>query len=60
MVACQKFLERNSVTVASVDPAVFPAGDQLSQRAAATVPYLRARENLIHVLFSHNDFVTIR
>ncbi len=60
MVACQKFLERNSVTVASVDPAVFPAGDQLSLRAAATVPYLRARENLIHVLFSHNDFVTIR
>ena len=26
----------------------------------ATVPHLRARENLIHVLLNHNDFVTIR
>jgi hypothetical protein len=23
-------------------------------------PQLRARENLVHVLFNHNDFVTIR
>jgi hypothetical protein len=23
-------------------------------------PHLRARENLVHVLFNHNDFVTIR
>lgn len=26
----------------------------------ATEPYLRARENLVHVLFNHNEFVTIR
>jgi Protein of unknown function (DUF1553) len=26
----------------------------------ATQPYLRARENLVHVLFNHNEFVTIR
>ncbi len=26
----------------------------------AAEPGLRARENLVHVLFNHNDFVTIR
>lgn len=26
----------------------------------STVPHLRARENLVHVLMNHNDFVTIR
>jgi hypothetical protein len=26
----------------------------------ATDPALRARENLVHVLFNHNDFVTVR
>ena len=26
----------------------------------ASDPALRARENLVHVLFNHNDFVTIR
>ena len=26
----------------------------------ATEPALRAKENLVHVLFSHNDFVTVR
>ena len=41
------------------------AGDEFSGAGKATVapsadPVLRARENLIHVLFNHNDFVTIR
>ena len=57
---CQTFLERNTVTVGTANLAVFSVGGEASQRAPATVAYLRARENLIHVLFSHNDFVTIR
>lgn len=30
------------------------------QREASKDPAMRARENLVHVLFNHNDFVTIR
>lgn len=57
---CQSFLERNTETVGTANLAVFSAGGESSQRAPATVAYLRARENLVHVLLSHNDFVTIR
>ena len=57
---CQTFLERNTATAGTADLAVFPAGGESSQHAPATVAYLRARENLVHVLLSHNDFVTIR
>lgn len=57
---CQTFLERNTATAGKINLAVFPAGGESSQRAPATVAYLRARENLVHVLFIHNDFVTIR
>ena len=40
-------------------------GDEFPGKGEATVPpsadpVLRARENLVHVLFNHNDFVTIR
>ncbi len=58
--ACQTFLERNTVTAGTANLAVFPAGGESSKRAPSTVDFLRARENLVHVLLSHNDFVTIR
>jgi hypothetical protein len=48
------------VTIARSDLKMFPAGGQTSSRPAAKEAWLRARENLVHVLFSHNDFVTIR
>ena len=57
---CQAFLKRNTATVGATNLAVFSAGGESSQRAPATVAFLRARENLVHVLFSHSDFVTIR
>jgi hypothetical protein len=34
--------------------------DQASSASGAPDPGVRARENLVHVLFNHNDFVTIR
>ncbi|MBI3862281.1 MAG: DUF1553 domain-containing protein [Planctomycetia bacterium] len=37
----------------------FPAGPKM-KRAPAAQPHLRARENLVHVLFNHNEFVTVR
>jgi len=58
--ACLTFLERNTTTAATAGAAVFPAGGDSSQRLPATEAYQRARENLVHVLLSHNDFVTIR
>ena len=48
----QRFSDPKSLTSfdAGVDTHVPPAA----------VPHLRARENLVHVLLNHNDFVTIR
>ncbi len=48
----QRFSDPKSLTTfnAGVDTPVPPA----------TIPHLRARENLVHVLLNHNDFVTIR
>jgi hypothetical protein len=37
-----------------------PATGPPSEVPPAKEPELRARENLVHVLFNHNDFVTIR
>jgi hypothetical protein len=58
--ACRLFLSRNARLLAdtgSLDS--FPAGSG-SVVAPASDPFARALENLVHVLFSHNDFVTIR
>ncbi len=58
--SCLAFLDRAMATIARSDLKMFPAGGQTSSRPASTEAWLRARENLVHVLFSHNDFVTIR
>ena len=60
VIVCQRFLERNSTAADAANLAVFPTGAESSRRAPATVAHQRARENLVHVLLSHNDFVTIR
>lgn len=57
--ACLTFLQENAKLVQSPALTAFPAGGQ-AKRAPASQPHLRARENLVHVLFSHNDFVTVR
>lgn len=57
----QAFLERQTLTLSA-------AQERLGQTAATSTdaskpaanPILRARENLVHVLLNHNDFVTIR
>jgi hypothetical protein len=36
------------------------SGSAAVQPAASATPHQRARENLIHVLFCHNEFVTVR
>lgn len=57
---CGRFLEEQSARFAN--PATltqFTAGTAIPV-APATDPAQRARENLIHVLLNHNDFLTIR
>jgi hypothetical protein len=57
--ACAKFLREHAALVERGESTPFAAGGQ-SQRAASTDPHQRARENLVQVLFSHNEFVTVR
>ncbi len=59
LAASRRFLQDHSQLVATSPQAVFPAGGQ-SQRGPSSVPAQRARENFVHVLFSHNAFVTVR
>jgi hypothetical protein len=55
---CATFLkEQTQRHAAGKTPPVPPDGDGQSPAAD---PALRARENLIHVLLNHNDFVTVR
>jgi len=51
----QASLYRNAEKLTSL-----PATGTPSEVPPAEEPELRARENLVHVLFNHNDFVTIR
>ena len=58
--ACRGFLSRNAKLLTNTKSLEsFPAGAG-SVTPPATAPFDRALENLVHVLFSHNDFVTIR
>jgi hypothetical protein len=54
--ACREFLHRQAGLV--LEELTPPVGDKKEQ--AALTPKLRARTGLVRVLFSHNDFVTIR
>ena len=59
--ACEQFLTRQTELLS--DPATlskYPATAGQTVTAPSADPHLRARENLIHVLLNHNDFVTIR
>jgi hypothetical protein len=58
--ACVRFLEQQATQLAT--PAAlskFNLGPSLSVSPAKD-PRQRARENLVHVLLNHNDFVTVR
>jgi len=57
---CQEFLEQNIAGIEGSPLETFPESGQTATQPASELPYQRARENLVHVLYSHNDFVTIR
>lgn len=56
---CQTFLTSHTELLKSGTASAFPAGGSAGRTPAAN-PAARARENLVHVLLLHNDFVTIR
>jgi len=55
---CITFLKQQTERHAKAPPVV--AGPDPDVKQAAADPALRARENLVHVLLNHHDFVTIR
>jgi hypothetical protein len=60
LATCLDFLKEQAAKLA--DPkslTAFSAGPAASV-PPATDPAQRARENLVHVLLNHNDFVTVR
>jgi hypothetical protein len=57
---CQEFLTAQTVLLANVAQLTRFEGADASAVKPAGDPAQRAKENLIHVLLNHNDFVTIR
>jgi len=58
--ACVEFLARQTKLLADPQALVAQEGEAKGQVAPAADPALRAREALVHVLFNHPDFVTVR
>lgn len=56
---CLSYLSAQAARDESSSTPVFPDGSSVQRKPSAD-PTTRARENLLHVLFLHNDFVTIR
>jgi hypothetical protein len=58
--ACLTFLTEQAGRFAEpAELAAFTSGEESTIKPAAD-PHARARENLVHVLFNHNDFLTVR
>jgi hypothetical protein len=56
--ACQEFLrQREEMARASTDQKAEPTGVEATGISPASI---RAREQLVHVLLNHNDFVAVR
>ncbi len=60
LAACERFLIRHASLLREGVKTAFAASSGPAVTTAATDVAQRARENLVHVLFSHNEFVTIR
>jgi hypothetical protein len=57
---CVQFLREQTALLSGGKKLTASEGAAVSRVPAAVDPAQRARENLIHVLMNHNDFVTIR
>ncbi len=57
---CRDFLSEQARLLTATDQLTAQPGTAVATTPASSDPALRARENLIHVLLNHNDFVTVR
>ena len=57
---CQAFLAQQATQLAGADKLTRFSAKGTSQVKPSPDPKIRAKENLVHVLMNHNDFVTIR
>jgi hypothetical protein len=57
---CLAFLAEESATLSSPQSLTPFSSGPAASVAPSPDPQQRARENLVHVLFNHNDFVTVR
>lgn len=60
MAACLDFLSQQASVLSSPESLTKVAGKTVSAVGPSADPHLRAKENLVHVLMNHNDFVTLR
>jgi hypothetical protein len=58
--ACREFLQRQAAKLAKPSSLTEFGGKATATVQASEDPPMRARENLIHVLMNHNDFITVR
>jgi len=58
--ACESFLERQTELLSTPEHLSSAGGTATTTVSPATDASGRARENLVHVLLNHNDFVTVR
>lgn len=58
--ACLQFLTEQAQLLSATDGLSTFRGGTTPHVEAAKEPQARARENLVHVLMNHNDFVTVR
>ena len=57
---CREFLKQQATTLSKSSELTDFGGKTTATVQASDDPAMRARENLIHVLMNHNDFVTVR
>jgi hypothetical protein len=60
LAACLEFLAEQAKTLADPSKLNTFRGGAAPQVKPAADPQARARENLVHVLMNHNDFVSVR
>jgi hypothetical protein len=60
LAACLEFLDRQAGLLSDASRLTEVEADGPVSIPPATDPAMRARENLVHVLVNHNDFITLR
>ncbi|MFN4260171.1 MAG: DUF1553 domain-containing protein [Gemmataceae bacterium] len=60
MSICQTFLREQAARLADPSKLTPVSSDLTSKVPPSSDPSLRTKENLVHVLMNHNDFVTVR